>query len=78
MIRVYGFTGNPYFLPSFLTTRIFSLEYIQQIITMDDLHFVAKKLTQMFKVPQEIGPFLVKQRTALKVVEALVRGMAFE
>ena len=45
---------------------------------MDDLHFVAKKLTQMFKVPQEVGPFLVKQRTVLKVVESLLRRMGFE
>ena len=47
------------------------------MITMDDLHFMAKKLTQMFKVPQEIGPFLVKQRIELKVVEALLSGMGF-
>ena len=32
----------------------------------------------MFKVPQEVGPFLVKQRAALKIAEGLLRGMGFE
>ena len=33
---------------------------------------------EMFKVPQEVGPFLVKQREALKIAEGLPRGICFE
>ncbi len=52
LMRIYGYMRDPYMLPAFLTTRIFSLEYARQMIAMDDLHFVSKKATQMFKVPQ--------------------------
>ena len=30
VLRVYGFTGQPYRLPSFLTPRIFALEFMRQ------------------------------------------------
>ena len=30
IIRVYGFIGTPYIIPTFMTSRLFSLEYIRQ------------------------------------------------
>ena len=30
IIRVYGFTHEPYILPAFLTPRIFTLEFVRQ------------------------------------------------
>ena len=48
------------------------------MIATDDLHFVSKKATQIFKVPQEVGPFIIKQRTTLQKIEGLMKGMAFE
>ena len=29
IIKVYGFTGTPYMLPAFMTSRLFYLEYIR-------------------------------------------------
>ena len=32
----------------------------------------------MFKVPQEVGPFIIKLRTTLPKIEGLMKGMNFE
>jgi hypothetical protein len=45
-IRVYGCDLAPYKLPKYLPVRIFSLEYIRQIINSDDIHFVSLKKKQ--------------------------------
>ena len=42
-IRVYGCELAPYNMPKYLPVRIFSLEYIRQIINSDDIHFVSLK-----------------------------------
>ena len=43
VLRVYGFTGEPYRLPAFLTPRIFALEYMRQILHAEEEHFRAFK-----------------------------------
>ena len=42
-IRIFGFEVPPYKLPKFLPMRIFALEYIGQMINMDEIHFVAAR-----------------------------------
>jgi hypothetical protein len=42
-IRVYGWELASYKFPKYLLVRIFSLEYIRQIINFDDIHFVSLK-----------------------------------
>jgi hypothetical protein len=49
-IRVYGCEMAPYKLPKFLLVKIFSLEYIRQMINSDDIHFVAFKNKQQFMI----------------------------
>ena len=39
VLRVYGFTREPYRLPAFLTPRIFALEYMRQILHAEEEHF---------------------------------------
>jgi hypothetical protein len=73
LIKVYGFEGEPYKLPVFLTPRIFSLEYIRQRMTTDHLHFTQHKQSVTFKLPHEVGPFLVKLITSLSFVEGMLQ-----
>lgn len=40
-IRIYGCELAPYKLPKYLPMRIFSLEYFRQIISSDEIHFLA-------------------------------------
>lgn len=49
-IRIFGCKLPPYKLPKFLPMRIFSLEYIRQMINMDEIHFVAAKKKSQFKI----------------------------
>lgn len=62
MIRVYGFEKEPYLFPTFLTPKIYSLEYIKKRIAADLFHFVNNNKTSNFKLQHNIGPFVVKNR----------------
>ena len=42
-IKEYGCELAPYKLPKYLPMRIFSLEYIRQMLNLDDIHFVVAK-----------------------------------
>ena len=43
VIRVYGFTRQPYVLPTFLTLRVFAIELIRQRLTVENEHFISFK-----------------------------------
>ena len=40
VIILYGFVHQPYILPSFLTTRIFSLEFLRKKVTVEEEHIL--------------------------------------
>jgi hypothetical protein len=67
--RVYGFEQEPFNLPSFLTPRILALEYVRHILMVDHFLFSQHRKTITFPLPQEVGPFLVQQRTTFVVTE---------
>ena len=43
VLRIYGFTGQPYRLPAFLTLRIFALEFMRQRLLSKEENFGAFK-----------------------------------
>jgi hypothetical protein len=49
-IRVYGCKLEPYKLPKYVPVRIFSLEYIRQIMNSDDIHFVSLNKKQQLQI----------------------------
>lgn len=60
IIRVYGFIGTPYILPTFMTSSLFSLEYIRQrLFTKKEQSLKAKKGCNI-KFHYAIGPFVIK------------------
>ena len=77
IIRVYGFEGRPYRLPSFVTPRIFALEYIRQKMASDDLHFSGGRFARTFRIPTGLGPFVVKSRQAYKTIEKMMEKLNF-
>ena len=72
ILRVYGFTGEPYKLPVFLTPRIFSLEFMRQILCAEEEHFRAFKKSSNVKFPLKVHPFIFKNKSALLVIERLL------
>ena len=78
VLRVYGFTGEPYRLPAFLTPRIFALEYMRQRLHAEEEHFGAFKKSSNIKFPLKVGSFIFKNKGALVIVEKLLENMDFQ
>lgn len=76
-IRVYGCELAPYKLPKFLPMRIFALEYIRQMISADEMHFVAAKKKSQFKIKSQIGPFICNSRASGEEADKRLREMNF-
>ena len=76
-IRLYGFVHQPYILLAFLTTRIFSLEFFRQILTVEEEHILNFRKSLDIKFPWEEGPYVVKSRDALPIIDNLLRSMRF-
>lgn len=69
ILRIYGFEEQPYRHPSFLRPRIFSLEVLWQRLHSNELHFSSKKRTSNFKVPITIGPFEVRNKATIELID---------
>jgi hypothetical protein len=64
-IKIYGCHLRPFFLPVFLTPRMFSLEYVRQILSSNEIHFVSNKHKATFKLKKDVGPFIINVRSTL-------------
>jgi hypothetical protein len=76
-IRVYGCELAPYKLPKYLPVRIFSLEYIRQMINSDDIHFVSLKKKQQLRIKGKIGSFICNSRGTGEEADRLLKEMNF-
>jgi hypothetical protein len=77
-IRVYGCELAPYKLPKYLSVRIFSLEYIRQMINSDDIHFVSLKKRQQLRIKGQIGSFICNSRAVGEEADKILREMKFD
>ena len=77
MIILYGFVYHPYILPAFLTVGVFSLELIRQKLVVENEHFLNFKKSSEIKFPCFLGPFIIKNKFALPMIESLLREMGF-
>ena len=77
VIRLYGFVHHLYVHPAFLTVSIFSLELIRKRITVEEEHIMSFKKSSCINFPWKIGPYIVKSRATLPLVDNLLRSMGF-
>ena len=77
-IRIYGCELQPYKFPIFLPMRIFSLEYIRQMMNVEDVHFVSRKQKDQFKLKAQFDPFITNTRSAGREVDNLLKQMKFK
>ena len=75
---MYGCELPPYKFPKYVLMRIFSLEYIRQMLNMDELHFVSGKRKTQFKIKANVGSFICNTRGASIDVDALLKNMDFQ
>ena len=59
-ITVYGAKAPPYHPLVFISMRIFTLEFIYQVLSADQAHFMPMKKGYIFRFPSVVGPFTVK------------------
>ena len=78
VLRIYGFTGQPYRLPAFLTPRIFALEFMRQRLLSEEEHFGAFKKSSNIKFPLKVGSFIFKSKGALVFIEKLLENVDFQ
>ena len=78
IIRVYGFSYELYSLPSFLTLRVFSLEFIRHKLIVDNEHLISFKKASEIKFPWVVGTFIIKNKYGLPIVETMLQNMNFK
>ena len=77
IIRVYGFIHEPYILPAFLKPRIFALEFITKNFIIGNEHLLIFRKASEIKFPLKVGPFIIKNKYPLPIVEGLLQYMNF-
>ena len=77
IIRFYGFIHEPYIFPAFLTPSIFSLEFIRKNLIVENEDFLRTRNSSKIKFPLKVGPFIIKNKASLPVVEGLLQDMNF-
>ena len=58
--------------------RVFSLEYIRQMINMDELHFFSGKRKAQFKLKASIGSFICNTRSVGAEADAMLKKTGFQ
>jgi hypothetical protein len=76
-IRVFRCELAPYKLPNYVPVRIFTLEYIRQIMNLDDIHFVSLKKKQQLRIKGQIGSFICNSHGAGEEADQMLREMRF-
>ena len=75
---MYGFSHDPYILPYLLTPIVFYLDLLRQKLIVENEHFISLKKASEIKFPWVFGPFIIKSKVALHVVEIMLHEMDFK
>lgn len=78
VVRVYGAEKKPYKLPKFLTPRNFVLEILRHRFDSNYVHITSRNQAGTFKLLVTVGPFTVKNRNVVKIIEEIMVFFQFE
>jgi hypothetical protein len=76
-MRIYECELPPYKQPKYFPVRIFSLEYIRQMINSDDIQFVAFKKNQQLRIKGQIGSFICNNIATREEAHKMLKEMNF-
>jgi hypothetical protein len=77
-IGLYGFTGNIFFLPTFLIDMIFSLEFARQRIHTENEHFLNIKKGCNISSHYTIGPFVIEISQIVQILIDILDAMKLQ
>ena len=63
---LYGTYLTPRISPKFLTHRVFVLEYISDMVEMDDIHFMRTKKKTKLNFPMAMGAYVTNDQRYIK------------
>ena len=66
IIRLYGTYSTPHIFPNILTPMVFVLEYISELVEMDDIHFMRRKKKTKLHFPMSIGGYVTNDKRCIK------------
>ena len=66
IIRLYGTYSTPQIFPNLLTTRVFILEYISEMVDMDDIHFMRTMKKTKLNFPMSMGGYVTNDKRCIK------------
>jgi hypothetical protein len=78
MIRIYGSEEKLYILSVFLTPSIFALEVLRQRLHSYLVHLASRNQTSSFKVPITLGPFIVKHKSIVELIDDIMACFGFQ
>lgn len=78
ILRIYGFEDEPYLLPTFLTPKIYALEFIRWRFATNYEHFAKYKKSITFNLPYKTGPFIARSGTSKTITKDLLKEMKFQ
>lgn len=78
LIRIYGFEGEPFRLPKFITRRLFALEFLRQRLVAENENFVKHKKASSLKFVFTLEPFVVKSILVANTIDQIIRSMSFD
>ena len=77
VIGIYGFDKPSYRLLPFLAPRIFVMEIIRKMFHADFQHLSSKKHASSIKLPITIGPFTVKSKEVINLIDDIMASFKF-
>ena len=75
---VYGFEGEPYKLPKFLTRRLFVLELLRQRLSVENEIFINHKKVSSMKFKFTLEPFVVESVHVVTFIDQIMKSMNFQ
>ena len=66
IIRLYGTYSTPHIFPKLLTLSVFVLEYISEMVEMDDIHFMRTKKKTRLNFPMSMGGYVTNDKRCIK------------
>jgi hypothetical protein len=74
IIHVYGCKLEPYFLPMYIPSQFFSLEYFRKKLSYR-LHFVSKRQKSSFALPYQVFSLIVKHRYTFDTISKSILSL---
>ena len=76
VIRLCGIKSTPHKLPKLLTPNTFFLEYVSQMIEVDNIHYLQSKKKARIVFPISMGGYLINHKRGIMTVLQIIKNLS--